>query len=179
MNCDPPTQAFSAGLNKLQRELALYLDIMRESAALKCESPIEVKMVEAIMVSDLVGLHTWPVIGQDEGVFVGPCLGIYLQRRIGPYRPDIAIIYAPERDIYLRVIVECDGHEFHEKNKEQAARDKSRDRFLLGRGWPVLRFTGSEIHRDAAKCAQEVRDCLLSQWHSGVGRVEDPQVLFK
>jgi very-short-patch-repair endonuclease len=39
-----------------------------------------------------------------------------------------------------------------ERNKEQAAKDKSRDRELAGMGIQVMRFTGSEIHRDAAKC---------------------------
>lgn len=47
-----------------------------------------------------------------------------------------------------RVVVECDGHDYHERTKEQAARDRSRDRALTGLGWRVLRFTGREIVRD-------------------------------
>jgi hypothetical protein len=49
--------------------------------------------------------------------------------------------------------VECDGHDFHEKTKDQAARDKQRDRELLGLGVTVLRYTGSEIHANARHCA--------------------------
>jgi hypothetical protein len=54
-----------------------------------------------------------------------------------------------------RIAVELDGHDFHERTKEQAARDRSKDRGLLAEGYTVLRFTGSEIHADAVKCVRE------------------------
>jgi Protein of unknown function (DUF559) len=47
-----------------------------------------------------------------------------------------------------------------ERNKERAAKDKSRDRELAAMGIQVMRFTGSEIHRDAAKCVREVIDFI-------------------
>ena len=43
----------------------------------------------------------------------------------------------------IKIVVECDGHDFHEKTKDQVARDKSRVRDLEIAGWRVLRFTGS------------------------------------
>jgi very-short-patch-repair endonuclease len=58
------------------------------------------------------------------------------------------------------IAVECDGHAFHEKTKEQAARDKDRDRKVLLSGYPVMRFAGSEIFRDATACAEQVADAL-------------------
>lgn len=54
------------------------------------------------------------------------------------------------------VIVECDGHEFHEKTKEQAQRDKSRDRQFLLAGMSVLRFTGSEIWKNPTVCTAQI-----------------------
>lgn len=54
------------------------------------------------------------------------------------------------------LLVECDGHDYHEKTKEQAAKDKSRDRFLASKGYHVLRFTGSEIYNKPHKCANEI-----------------------
>jgi very-short-patch-repair endonuclease len=57
-----------------------------------------------------------------------------------------------------KIIVECDGHDFHERTKEQAARDRSRDRSLQSAGYHVLRFTGSEIYRDPTRCAVETLD---------------------
>ena len=43
-----------------------------------------------------------------------------------------------------------------QKTKEQAARDKKRDRFFQGLGFKVLRFTGSEIWADAHACVEEI-----------------------
>ncbi len=60
------------------------------------------------------------------------------------------------------LIVECDGHDFHERTKEQAAKDRSRDRDLTLMGHRVIRFTGSEIHRDAMGCARQADDIIKS-----------------
>ena len=55
-----------------------------------------------------------------------------------------------------RVAIECDGHDFHERTKEQARRDRERDRLLQERGIHILRFTGSEIYKSPSACAQKV-----------------------
>lgn len=57
--------------------------------------------------------------------------------------------------------IECDGHDFHERTKDQARRDRSRDRELQARGFRVFRFTGSEIFKDPMKCAREVYEALV------------------
>lgn len=54
------------------------------------------------------------------------------------------------------LVVELDGHDFHERTKTQAQRDRSRDRAAVAEGFRVVRFTGSEIHRDTAKCVLEM-----------------------
>lgn len=54
------------------------------------------------------------------------------------------------------MIIECDGHDFHERTKRQAARDRRRDRAFQAAGLPILRFTGSEIYADPCECAREV-----------------------
>jgi very-short-patch-repair endonuclease len=58
-------------------------------------------------------------------------------------------------------VIECDGHEFHERTKEQAARDKKRDRLLMSNGYHVIHFTGSEIFKSPGTCAQEVFNIIL------------------
>lgn len=71
-----------------------------------------------------------------------------------PYRVDLFI-----RDDKTRkpvCIIECDGHEFHEKTKEQVQEDKKRDRILAKKGYIVLRFTGSEIINDVNNCVSEI-----------------------
>ncbi len=59
-----------------------------------------------------------------------------------------------------RLVVEVDGHEFHEKTKVQASRDKDRDRQLLLAGCPVIRFSGSDVFNDPEGCAEEIDDQL-------------------
>lgn len=57
--------------------------------------------------------------------------------------------------------VELDGHDFHERTKEQAARDRSRDRAMQNDGWQVIRFTGSELWKDPVACVQAVRTAMF------------------
>lgn len=59
---------------------------------------------------------------------------------------------------WRKLVVECDGHEYHERTKEQAAKDRSRDRELTSLGFEVFRFTGSELWRDPWGCASQVHD---------------------
>lgn len=61
-----------------------------------------------------------------------------------------------------KLIVECDGHAFHERTKEQAARDRRRDRGAQYNGIPVFRFTGSELWNDPVGCADEVLEFIES-----------------
>jgi hypothetical protein len=67
-------------------------------------------------------------------------------------RPELAIHTPFQKNL----IVECDGHDYHEKTKAQAARDKRRDRVIQALGYKIFRFTGSEIHSDSISCALEV-----------------------
>lgn len=64
--------------------------------------------------------------------------------------------YSESKWRYL--LVECDGHDFHERTKEQASRDKSKDRTAVLAGYDCFRFTGSEIWRDPWGCAKQVTD---------------------
>jgi very-short-patch-repair endonuclease len=49
-----------------------------------------------------------------------------------------------------------DGHDFHERTKEQAARDRQRERSITKRGYTIIRFTGSEVFYNPRKCVEEV-----------------------
>lgn len=85
---------------------------------------------------------------------------VYCQAPIGPYRADFLFEIVETDGARRLIVVECDGHDFHERNKARAAKDKARDRYMTARGIMVLRFTGSEIHRDPAKCWQEVWNAI-------------------
>lgn len=56
---------------------------------------------------------------------------------------------------HFKLVVECDGHDFHEKTKAQAARDKQRDRKLMSMGYHIMRFTGSEMWKNPQQCVHE------------------------
>lgn len=110
---------------------------------LPTESPIEESLLEALVLI--------PEIARGDFV-------LKTRQEVGPYFLDFAL-WSKERN--WRLAVECDGHEFHEKTKEQVARDKKRERYIVFEGWTVIRFAGSEIYRDAAGCATEVlKQCL-------------------
>jgi len=135
----------------LKREiLELLIDIEH------CESPIErlmhVSLARKVGKMQFInGNHMATVINQAE-------IDCYGKK----YRVDFLIIVTDFRDHedMIKVVVECDGHEFHEKTKEQSTRDKKRDREMLACGYRVLRFTGQEIWKDAMRCAKEVENTI-------------------
>jgi very-short-patch-repair endonuclease len=69
------------------------------------------------------------------------------------------------------IVVECDGHDFHEKTKAQAAKDKSRDRAFQAEGYAIIHFTGSEIWNRPYNCAFEAIDLLLNRSDSKDGDI--------
>ena len=84
------------------------------------------------------------------------------QVKVGSYKVDFLFAaQMSDNEPFCLIAVECDGHQFHEKTKQQAARDKARDRELMSYGVKVFRFAGSEIWKDPGACADEV---LVHLW---------------
>ena len=81
------------------------------------------------------------------------------QEKIGNYTVDFLIEGYEKKYI----VIECDGHEFHEKTKEQAKHDKERDRFLQKEGYPVYRFTGSEIFNNPLQVLSEIVEIIYKE----------------
>lgn len=61
----------------------------------------------------------------------------------------------------LKMVIECDGHDFHERTKQQAAHDRKRDRAMTQEGWMVLRFTGSEIWANPFACVTQCAEIAI------------------
>ena len=76
------------------------------------------------------------------------------QQRIGPYRVGFLIDG--------RVVVDIDRHPARPPTPEQAVRDRQRDRYLVARGFAVLRFAAAEVSDDPWRCGAEVNDYLLA-----------------
>jgi len=129
----------------------------------KSESPIE-----RMFLLGLVGFsYTLPVLrfaGEDfdRVGFQSFCtVDVEQQSQIGRYRVDFLLRVSNDRKHIGDVVVECDGHDFHERTKAQAKRDRARDRDLTLQGLTVLRFTGSEIHANVMVCVREAWDACL------------------
>lgn len=125
------------------------------SAIKACKSPIESEFLVHLMLYSRLWHGTWAELAEQNPNTSAPHDGLLIwpQRPLGQYRIDFSI-----ND---RLLVECDGHDFHERTKEQAAYDRERDRFCQMSGRRVLRFTGSEIMRDAWSCAGQTWDHLI------------------
>jgi very-short-patch-repair endonuclease len=84
-----------------------------------------------------------------------------IQLRDREIRPDFAFVHPGPHA--TKIIVELDGHDFHERTPDQAQSDKSRDRELQALGWHVMRFTGREVLRKPGECLQEVESLLIAK----------------
>lgn len=72
------------------------------------------------------------------------------QYRVCGYRLDFAVF-----ENGIKLDIECDGKEYHSA-PWQKAHDRKRTRVLNHNGWKVIRFTGSQIHKDVNKCIVRV-----------------------
>jgi very-short-patch-repair endonuclease len=108
----------------------------------KCESPIETALLDQFAATELNGC--WVADAQVSVEGVG--------------RVDFVLRHPSST---TAIAIECDGHDFHERTKQQAARDRKRDRTLQALGYVVLRFTGSEIVGNRAEVCREIGQALL------------------
>lgn len=126
-----------------------------------CESPIEQLLCLELSLATL----TVPLVvkyDKKRTVYLAVFPQDTKRTPTATYRVDFRVVLTHDECEYV-ALVECDGHEFHERTKEQAGRDKARDRDLQAHGYAVLRFTGSEIWADPRACADEVVNLLLKR----------------
>jgi len=161
--------ALERAVSDLTYELNQHIEVL--------ESPLEMIMLTAIVAEgikrDIFVAVTQPTLDREEREKVqfsklsSPrSCNLAAQFPIGEHRADFCMCFY--RDV--RIVVECDGHDYHERTKEQAIRDKSRDRAFQAAGFQVFRFTGREIWRDALKCASEVFDAARMEMDRRIDR---------
>ena len=68
---------------------------------------------------------------------------IYPQYTIGKYNVDFLVCKSNWRSKGL--IIELDGHNFHDRDEKQRRHEKERDRFLQSEKYKVFHYTGKEI----------------------------------
>lgn len=141
------------------------------------ESPIEQLFLTAMLYRGFGGMHELLIcpLKNDEGL-----PEVESQRRrflfmrhqmpIERWRADF-VFYAWDNQPRIlkkpgwrELVVECDGHNFHERTKQQAARDRARDRAMVLNDKTVFRFTGSELWKDSWGCAGQVFDWAVRSY---------------
>lgn len=124
-----------------------------------CQSPIEKILAFA-----------FKLIAYENECDTAPTLYIDSQKRIVAngkvYYADFVLNYEDDNGTGytfvpknpFKLIIECDGHDYHEKTKEQVRHNNERDYDLKMAGYDVLHYSGSQIFNDPLKCAQEIYD---------------------
>lgn len=131
--------------------------ILQESL-IGCESPIE-QLLSLYLANLNISFNDWnpfievsPISNNQEIV----C------KNGKKYRLDFYFIVNYKNQGAKCFGIECDGHEFHQKTKEQVQYDNQRQRDLQNEGIEIIRFSGSEIWKNPFKCANEVKNIILS-----------------
>jgi hypothetical protein len=140
--------------------------IENQAAILRmCESPLE-----GAFLAWWMAMSRHPHV---EGKFT-----IFTQRDIeirgNKYRLDFVVTPDPQGFTFQeiagtplepKVCVELDGHDFHEKTKEQVEYRNVRDRDLQFDNWRVFHVSGSEFNRDPEACVSHVmEDIVIVFW---------------
>jgi hypothetical protein len=163
--CDKAKEIIDTMASERSEELVGFLE--------NCESPIEQILVAAMCDSwgAIINTH-FNRLQSDlpsefplwDGIFK---VLAYPQKEIktyeNTYRADFFLCltrfwYGVKEDQpeWGKVVIEVDGHDFHEKTKRQASYDKKRDRSMVLEGYQVLRFTGSDIFNKPYECVEEI-----------------------
>ena len=74
------------------------------------------------------------------------------------YYADFYVCFPDDEELEksLKIIIECDGNEYHQKTKAQVKRDNERDYDLKISRYDILHFSGSQIYNDPIKCADDI-----------------------
>jgi very-short-patch-repair endonuclease len=89
---------------------------------------------------------------------------------LGVGRVDFAIFVPHISRRKPLVVVEVDGHDYHERTSGQASSDNRRDRTLQELGIPVFRFTATDVLRNSADAAREIAEFVHKKLHANAAR---------
>ena len=140
-----------ARLDWFKRRLAkeFELEFMRQINTNTISSPIE-----------QIFLLEWKFAGLDKKMEVQLLSHEPISTDVGSYAVDFLVVPNDPTLQKVKIAIELDGHEFHEKTQQQVRKDKIRERAIVQQGVTVLRFSGSEIVRDGRGCVEEVEKFL-------------------
>lgn len=134
----------------LLKEVDMKWDLFFESYNFEdfvCNSPIEAIFYFALCVTNVYKGFPFEIERQVD-----------IETEKGNYRVDFIV-----RSKEIKVVIECDGHEFHEKTKEQVAYGNDRDLNLKIEGYEVIHFSGSQIYNEPIVCCTKVMKYFKSK----------------
>lgn len=153
----------SASFHHAEREREIF-DHIAAGFLARTESPIERALGAALIFHGLGrGIFEWAFFGPEHNEarargFNGDVV-VWTQKPVGPYFADFYLEVFYDDQVF-RIIIECDGHGYHERTKEQVQHDRKRDRWMTARGFKVLRFTGSEIYQKNLALGAEIENAI-------------------
>ena len=120
----------------------------------ECESPIEKLFYLAL---NMIIYYKFNGPQREFYMYMSLIPQYEIERECGKnYRVDFYFEHNNQKKGTLGLIVECDGHDFHEKTKEQVAYRNDRDMELKKLGYDVIHLSGSQIYNDPFKYARQV-----------------------
>lgn len=148
----------------------LAIDKLYQVAVTRVDSPIEELMLYGLVLSAQARSLAIEIRGPagDTAKLMSDLdyrsIKIQVHPKVAGLTPDFVVTFTDpccwDKEASSSMAIECDGHDFHEKTKHQAARDKKRDREIIATGLSVTRFAGSEIWADPIKHGLWVVDTL-------------------
>ncbi len=120
------------------------------------KSPIEIIFLVQFLIQTNDNLF---IFCQDE-----------IKTKNNKYYADFVICYdryvCDKLNKNFKLVIECDGYEFHQKTKKQVEKDNDREYNLKLLGYNILRFSGSEIYNNPKECVDKVLN-FISQKNKG------------
>jgi very-short-patch-repair endonuclease len=125
----------------------------RRTSGRQLESPIEL----AFWLAWFTARYIWRTESDAEAFLARPQHEV--EARGNHYRLDFAFIGDG-----VKVAVELDGHEFHERTPEQVEKRNGRDADLQSLGWTVIHFSGRQVLRNPEACAERVHGAICDSF---------------
>lgn len=144
----------------------------------KCQSAIE-KVFYVAFVTLMEANHLCPLsraVNLPNGWELNNGIEVVPQAQLGEYRVDFLLNFYGETFLrnratgktlppqpLRRLVVEVDGHGFHDRDAEQRAYENERNRFLQKEGYEIFHFTGREVNSNPMKVALDCLSCLAGK----------------
>lgn len=146
----------------IKQDVKARLDWFKRRIAKEFEGEFT-RLINANTISspiEQIFLLEWKFAGLDKKLDVHLTPHEPIQTDVGSYAVDFLIVPKDHTLQTVKIAIELDGHEFHEKTKDQVRKDKVRERAIVQQGVTVLRFSGSEVVRNGRGCVEEVEKFL-------------------